>query len=231
MRIYNFFADKIEDKKAYIVNPREIRHFNVLRINEGDSVRLIDGVKEYIAEVDDISKKEIELSILSEREDIYSLDKSIDLYMGMTKPDAMSEIVTHLTELGIESIYPVKTEYSFKKVNSDKLQIISQEAAKQCWAVKGLKIRDGVYLKEIDFTKYDLVLAAVAREENKKIAHFHNEILKAKKIAYIIGLEGGFSSEEKIFLSEKVESFSLGNRILRAETAAVVVGGYLTCVE
>lgn len=48
------------------------------------------------------------------------------------------------------------------------------------------------------------------------------------KILYIIGSEGGFDSEEIEFLKEKkAEIVTLGRRILRAETASIVVGGIL----
>ena len=51
---------------------------------------------------------------------------------------------------------------------------------------------------------------------------------KPKKILYIIGSEGGFEKEEVEYLKGKgVKSVSLGRRILRAETASIVVGGIL----
>ena len=49
-----------------------------------------------------------------------------------------------------------------------------------------------------------------------------------KNILYIIGPEGGITTEEVLFLKEKgAIEISLGRRILRAETAAIVVGGIL----
>lgn len=45
---------------------------------------------------------------------------------------------------------------------------------------------------------------------------------------YYIGPEGGFEKEEIQYLaSKRAEVVSLGKRILRAETAAIVVGGIL----
>ena len=49
-----------------------------------------------------------------------------------------------------------------------------------------------------------------------------------KNVLYIIGPEGGITLEEVLFLKEKgAIEISLGKRILRAETAAIVVGGAL----
>ena len=49
--------------------------------------------------------------------------------------------------------------------------------------------------------------------------------------SYIVGPEGGITEEEVMFLKNKggIE-ISLGKRILRAETAAIVIGGILANV-
>ena len=55
-----------------------------------------------------------------------------------------------------------------------------------------------------------------------------NEEKSPKKILYIIGSEGGFDPEEIEFLKRKKANIvTLGRRILRAETASIVVGGIL----
>ncbi|MGL4969399.1 MAG: RsmE family RNA methyltransferase, partial [Fusobacteriaceae bacterium] len=55
-----------------------------------------------------------------------------------------------------------------------------------------------------------------------------NLVIKPKKIVFVIGPEGGFDSEEIEFLKKSgAKIVTLGNRILRAETAAIVVGGVL----
>ena len=52
-----------------------------------------------------------------------------------------------------------------------------------------------------------------------------------RNILYIIGPEGGMTEEEVKFLkSVNGREVSLGKRILRAETAAIVVGGILANV-
>ena len=52
--------------------------------------------------------------------------------------------------------------------------------------------------------------------------------VKPSKILYIIGAEGGFEKGEIDFLkSQGAKIISLGKRILRAETAAIVTGGVI----
>ena len=53
-------------------------------------------------------------------------------------------------------------------------------------------------------------------------------MVKNKNILYIIGPEGGFENEEiELLKKREAKIISLGNRILRAETAAIVTGGVI----
>ena len=82
-------------------------------------------------------------------------------------------------------------------------------------------------LAEIDYSKYDKIIFAY---ENSGESKSLPEIIKKedKNILYIIGPEGGITQEEVNFLKEnKAIETSLGKRILRAETAAIVVCGII----
>jgi len=82
-------------------------------------------------------------------------------------------------------------------------------------------------LTEIDYKKYDKIIFAY---ENSNESKSLSEIIKQKdkNILYIIGPEGGITQEEVDFLkNNKAIEISLGKRILRAETAAIVVCGII----
>ena len=83
---------------------------------------------------------------------------------------------------------------------------------------------------------YDLVIFANETEsgENQNIKNAINKLKqnlkdKALNIAYIVGSEGGFSSDEIEILTniENVVSISLGKRILRTETASISLASIL----
>lgn len=227
MRIYSFFVDSIEDGVAYIRDKKEISHLaNVLRLKVGDRVRLVDGSYEYISLILSISKREVSFEILERKKDIYSLDRNICAIVGIVKPKAMSEIVLHLTEIGINSLIPLKTEFSFSNFNTSKWENISKEAAKQSLSVKSMQINDIIGIEDINFNKYDLVIACIERKSSN-LSSINKDLNRYKNICYIIGPEGGFSEKEKTFLESNATVIGLGSRVLRAETAAIVVGGYL----
>ena len=78
--------------------------------------------------------------------------------------------------------------------------------------------------------KYDIVLLAYENEKNNKLK---NELTKLKnkenlKIGVIIGPEGGLEEQEVEILKEAgAKVITLGNRILRTETVALVVTGII----
>ena len=78
--------------------------------------------------------------------------------------------------------------------------------------------------------KFDLVVFANEREDASKTGVLREKLVKIadvknKKIACVVGSEGGFcdSEIEAISKKENVVSISLGSRILRSETASVVL--------
>jgi 16S rRNA (uracil1498-N3)-methyltransferase len=231
MRIYSFFASSIDGNKILIEDKKEIKHLLVLRLKTNDKIRLIFNNNSYISVIESVDKNVVSCKIESKIEDKYTLKREIDLYVGITKPNALSELVRHVTEIGILNIYPIYTEYSFKSINIDRLQLIANEAIKQCLAVKKTIVHKPIKLSSINFEYYDILLLAKERSKSKTISSYSKRLILSKKIAYIVGPEGGLSDNEKKYLEDKSVSISLGERILRTETASILIGGYISCLE
>ena len=71
----------------------------------------------------------------------------------------------------------------------------------------------------------DFCLMKIAMKRNQ-LFNLINE--NCKKILYVIGPEGGITESEVEFLKKVgAVEVSLGKRILRAETAAIVLGGVI----
>ncbi len=214
---------EIKDKK-------DINHLkNSFRMTVGDEVRIVDGEKEYRCEIISIEKKEILAEIKETLEDNYSTKVKVDIALGLLKNDKMDLSIQKLTEIGINKIIPMKTKRTIVKVKEkkDKWDTVSIEALKQCQGVRKLEITEPTNLEEIKFEEYDIVFLPYEGANGNKITNY-KELDKMTKILYMIGPEGGFADSEVEFLKEKgVKVISLGRRILRAETAAVVAGGVI----
>lgn len=223
-------SNNISDEIITIYEKSDYNHIkNVFRMNIGDKLRVVDGNYEYMTEISEIRKKIILLKILEKKSDSYSLPREIDIAIGTLKNDNMNIVIKKLTEIGINEIIPLKTERVVVKLSEkkEKWNMIVKEAMKQCQSVKFTKISQIIKLEDIDFKKYDKVLYAY---ENSVVSKKIHEVIDDKdlKILYIIGPEGGITYDEINFLKNNgAIEISLGKRILRAETAAIVLGGIL----
>ena len=218
------------NRKILIKEKSDCNHIqNVYRLNVGDKLRIVDGEYEYFTQIIEISKKEVVVKILEKNEDSYSLNINIDVAMGILKNDKMNLAIQKLTEIGVKSIIPLKTERVVVRINEkkEKWDTVARETLKQCRGVKFTEILPVKKLAEIDYKKYDKIIFAY---ENSNKSKSLSEIIKQKdkNILYIIGPEGGITQEEVDFLkNNKAIEISLGKRILRAETAAIVVCGII----
>ena len=218
------------NRKILIRDKSDCNHIqNVYRLNIDDELRIIDGEYEYFTKIIEISKKEIAVRILEKKEDSYSLNVNIDIAMGILKNDKMNLAIQKLTEIGVNRIIPLKTERVVVKINEkkEKWDVVVREALKQCRGIKFTEITPVKKLAEIDYSKYDKIIFAY---ENSGESKSLSEIIEKgdKDILYIIGPEGGITQEEVDFLkNNKAMEISLGKRILRAETAAIVVCGII----
>lgn len=221
----------ISDTKIIIDNKLDCGHIqNVYRLQINDEVRVIDGEFEYLTKILSISKKEVVLEIIKKIEDNYSLDVNVDMAIGILKNDKMNLAIQKLTEIGVNKIIPLKTKRVVVKINEkkEKWEIVVREALKQCRGVKFPEISEIKKFCEIDYKKYDKIIFAYENSKNSKsILDLMNET--DKNILCIIGPEGGITEDEALFLKEKNAcEVSLGVRILRAETAAIVVAGVIS---
>lgn len=210
-----------------------------VRIKKAELILVsINGFKQsydYLTKVTDIDDEKIILNIL-EKSKSKELIYKINLYQGMPKSDKMEFIIEKAVELGVFSITPVDMEFSVSKFNdknkSSKIiryNKISKSASEQ--SKRGIipEVRDNINFTEmilkIKNDKYNILFYENA--EGMKLTHeFINDLKKNIKedenINIIIGPEGGFSNKEIDYaINNNIKVLSLGERILRTETAAI----------
>ena len=215
----------------------DVNHLkNVLRVNIGEKILLccIQTAKNYICEITSIDKKSIECKIAEEIESKAESNIQIDIYQGLPKADKMELIIQKGTELGVCSFIPVSFKRSIVKLDEKdeikkqlRWQKIAEVAAKQSGRDIVPKVEHLKKVKDIciDFEKYDVVLVAYENEDENylktSLKKLENQNLK---IAVVIGPEGGIDeSEIDAFRRANAQIVSLGKRILRTETVALVM--------
>lgn len=234
-----FFVEneQIEDKIIRIIG-NDVNHIsNVLRMKKTDKIQI--GNKEtsenYIAEIKEMKKNEIIAIKIEEIQENSESNVKIDLYQGLPKADKMELIIQKTTEIGIDKIIPidmvrcvVKLDSKEEKKKIERWQKIAEVAAKQSKRGKIPEIKNKIKIKELadKINEYDIFLVAYEEEnintlkqELKKI-----ETKKEYKIGILVGPEGGIAKEEIDMLKEiKAKTVTLGKRILRTETAPIVI--------
>ncbi len=235
-----FFIRKenIINKNA-IITGEDVNHIsNVLRKKENDRLTLCDGEgKDYLVTIESMDKKAISTKIVYEENSVGELDIDIVVYQGIPKFTKMELIIQKCIELGASSIVPVICERTIVRFNSakdeakkvERWQKISEESAKQSGRGRIPVINKPMIFEKalIDAKPKDLVLIPYELEKGIGL----KQVLKREKpnsIGIFIGPEGGFDNNEiQLAINNKANIVSLGSRILRTETAALVVLGII----
>lgn len=238
-------TEQINNNDIVIIGDDVNHIINVLRMKKTDEIQICnqDTGDNYNAEIVNYSKNEVECKITSKINETTESNVHITLFQGIPKFEKMELIIQKNTEVGIKSIVPVIMERTVvkldEKIASKKLerwQKIAEIAAKQSMRDIIPQIGNITKLKDIDTTEFDAVLVAYENEEHNMLKtelqklerkiKSNNSSEQQYNIAIVIGPEGGISEKELVMLAEKNAKFvSLGKRILRTETAGVVMAG------
>lgn len=227
-----YTQNKLATNSIVTLSGDEFLHMTkVLRKKVGDSITLFNGTNnDYTAQIVSIDKNSAQLKILNEQPSIAETKNSVTVFQALVKADKFELITQKLTELGVKQIVPFYSTFCQVKPNTtrlDRLEKISLEATKQCSRSSLVKIDKVMSFEQMiqSLSNFDIVLFAYENSNiNLKQQLTQNET-KSQKVAIIVGSEGGFSSQENEQLSnlDNVKQVSLGNRILRAETASIAL--------
>lgn len=233
--MHRFFVniDQIADDKITL-DGDDFKHITkVLRIDENEAFEVCDGMgMDYIVKIDNVQKDHLQASIEETRMSKGENNEiEITLFQGITKGSKMDEIVKHTVEAGVLTIVPFVSKRTVSKLSDikekkiERWQRIAYEAAKQSKRGVVPVVANPEKLSAIANTldNYDLVLIAYEKEQEISLKDMLLKLeFDPEKIALIIGSEGGLELEEAKMLEEACgRSISLGNRILRSETAGV----------
>ena len=229
MSLNRFFVDKENLANDIIsITGEENQHlFSVLRLSVGEKIYICfnDGM-EHLCELISTDKKVSKAKILQST--LKQIQTNITLFMALIKAERMDWAVQKVTELGVTKIVPFTSEFCTVKDKgnkTDKLNRIALSASKQSGRATLPKISQTLSFNEMLEKLKDFNQIVVAYEnETNNAKTILQKLDKSKPIAIIIGSEGGFSEKEiEALQTNKAKIISLGNTILRAETASVAL--------
>jgi 16S rRNA (uracil1498-N3)-methyltransferase len=211
----------------FMLDGVEAHHLaTVRRLRPGDAVCLFNGDgREYPARITSSKRGAIALEILGIEEPQRELAWMLEVAAPLPKGDRSQFLVEKLTELGVTAFVPLLCQRSNthpREAKREKLERHVIEGSKQCGR--------NVLMKIADLTPWADHAIRGDAEEMRILAHpYQSEDLAVLRkpggpVRVAVGPEGGFTDEEvALALHHGWHTVSLGPRILRIETAAVVL--------
>jgi 16S rRNA (uracil1498-N3)-methyltransferase len=233
-RRFHVRKENIHGNRAFIGDAGEIRHLRrVLRLKVGDPVTLLDGEgQEYAAVLENLSPQRVSFSlpqnpVASPRESPLKLI----LGQGLLKSSKFEWLIQKATELGVTEIIPFTSLRVIPRLDDgqassrqSRWEKIAAGAAKQCGRAKFPKIHPPLSFEEALAQTVEGALKIFLWEKGNR-GTLGDILTKPSPVVYaLVGPEGGFSEEEAARMREAgFLPVTLGPRILRAETAGLVV--------
>ena len=230
--MHSFFIDAPVDGAAALP-PEEARHaLKVLRLRPGDEVCAMDGAgRRWRGQIGETSGSRVSVNLLEPLPD-NEAPVRVTVYEGLPKADKLDFIAQKLTELGAAALTPVRMARCVVKLDGkdgekrrERLDKIAREAAKQCGRGRPLGVAAPMdwpgALRAM--ARHDLLLIPWEAAAGTRIRDVYAQSPDARDIGIVIGPEGGITPDEvEAMAAAGGRCVTLGPRILRTETAAVV---------
>lgn len=201
---------------------------NVMRMKKGEIIKVAYDNEVYLCKLSDVSNN-VSFNII-EKTTAKNKEIQITVAFSLIKEQKLDYLLQKTTETGVDTLIPLETIRSVvkvdpKKVNSklERWNKICKEASEQSFRESVPTILEPKKLKDLIEMDYDVKLVCSLNENTQNIKKVLQKINKCVKMIIVVGPEGGFDpKEEEMLINNGFISVSLGENVLRAETAPVV---------
>lgn len=230
-----FINEPVVDR--FLVIGEDAEHIaKSLRMRLGETLVLCHDEIDYTCKIVGIEKNSVLVERISVQPCTAEPQVDVTLFQGLPKGDKMDLIVQKAVEVGVCAIVPMLSRRCVSRPDEKTLQKkvqrwqkIALEAAKQSGR--------GIVPKVLDVLDFSKAVELSAQKEQAILFYeadgvpLKRLLQQPKSVAIFIGPEGGFEDDEvKLAVETGASICSLGSRILRTETAAIVASA-LTIYE
>lgn len=206
-----------------VLPPGEAHHLRVRRVSLGEKVVVLNGhgqeARGVLVAGDRVMIEEVKENLAREP------GARLTLYLGLLKGEKMDLVIQKATELGVEAVVPLVTKRCVPRPRPSRVErwrTIAREALKQCGGTLLPRVEAPLDVARIHLEGEGWVLWEGERER------YLSREVAVGRVALAVGPEGGWEPEEvELLVSGGFKPATLGPRILRAETAAIVGLGLL----
>jgi 16S rRNA (uracil1498-N3)-methyltransferase len=243
MSFYFYVPPEELHQKTILLKNENRQHLKSLRLAEGASIVLSDGAgRACQARIVSLGPQVAEATIVKDLETDAEPPLHVALFIGIPKGSKIERIICQAVELGVKRITPIITARTVVQLpaakgrkKSRRWQKIAASAAARCRRSYIPPVSEPLPFEEMLSLLGNEKLVLIPYENEKNC--FLLPLLKKIKerpaaVALFTGPEGGISPAEmdKLMKLPGARPISLGNRILMAETAPLVVLSILMCL-
>ncbi len=235
MPVYFIGSEQVSNSKVKIEGALAHHLGDVLRLKIGESLSLVDeSPKRYLTRVISTHPDPLVLEVEEIESPPTTNKATLNLGIALLKGEKMDWIVQKATEIGVARLIPVITERTVVQTRADRIARqqqrwgkIAMEAAQQScrWEVPRIDppVSFDTLVAETALKGLKLIFSPEALHTNlRKLISSPETSAHSSTVTVLVGPEGGFSSAELTSASKAgFQAASLGDNILRAETAAL----------
>ena len=235
-----YFLDesaRLEEDSITITGGKANRLKRVMRVRRDDALELVHPLTDrlYRASVERVTRDDV-ICRIDESRPLQPLPPPrIVISASLIRPQRYDFIIEKATELGVDEIRPVWSQRALIRGDAaqrlHRWRRLATEAAEQCRREYRPEIHAPVEVLDLireEPVPNGLRLLASALEPDQRIAPIFQQrreqgLPDPDPVHLLIGPEGGYTPEEaELARSHGWKPISLGNRPLRAETAAII---------
>lgn len=207
---------------------------HVMRAKPGRRVVLFDGSgAEFPARVQRVGRAELELIVTARQEVDRELPLAVTLGVALPKGDRGRWLVEKAVELGLGRLVPLETARSVAQPVRQALCRLRRtviEASKQCGRNRLMEIAEPQAWADFVAETGDAPCRLLAHPGgHPRRSHPLSAASLPSPVLLAVGPEGGFTGEEvSVAVAAGWQPVDLGPRILRVETAAILLAAMVT---
>lgn len=235
-----WIADEVDLRRnrAALTGQNATHLARVLRAKVGQEFDLVlpgENPAVRAARVATVSDDRVEFE-LGDEVAVTATQKNVVLYLAVFKFDRLEWAIEKATELGVAQIVPVIARHTEKHLigaaekRVERWKRIAHEAAQQSRSARQPQVTPPTKLAEAIESARGTRIVLAENEGETTLKQMLAESSKAEPLSLAIGPEGGWTQDElALFAAAGWRSASLGQNILRAETAAIAALALVLC--
>lgn len=204
----------------------------VLRYRAGDSLVLATGERDYIVELSAVSTGRVTGAVTGERDAPPESPVEVVLYQSLIRANRFDFVLEKGTEIGVARFVPViaartQVQEEASRARGERWRRLIAEAAEQCGRGRLPSVGETMAFADAVRSAPGLRIVPWEGEHDQRLGDYLRSLPEAPAaVSLFIGPEGGWEASE-VALARECGAIlvTLGHRVMRSETAAIIAAG------